>query len=58
MPTRTIRSNSPAALPQVIPGARLVVLDGAAHGLYRSEAQRYATEIINFAAALPTTARC
>jgi non-heme chloroperoxidase len=41
---------------QLIPGAQLVVLEGAGHGLYRSEAQRYATEIINFTATLPTTA--
>ena len=36
---------------QLIPGARLVVLQGAGHGLYRSEAQRYSTEIINFTTA-------
>lgn len=42
---------------QLMPGARLVVLKGAGHGLYRSEAQRYATEIINFTATLPTAAR-
>jgi non-heme chloroperoxidase len=42
---------------QLIPGARLVLLEGAGHGLYRSEAQRYTTEIINFAATLPTMAR-
>ena len=42
---------------QLIPGARLVVLEGAGHGLYRSEAHRYSTEIINFAATLPATAR-
>jgi non-heme chloroperoxidase len=54
--------NNPLALTgrraaQLIPGARLVVLEGAGHGLYRSEAQRYATEIINFTATLPTMAR-
>jgi pimeloyl-ACP methyl ester carboxylesterase len=54
--------NNPLALTgrraaQLIPGARLVVLEGAGHGLYRSEAQRYATEIINFTANLPTMAR-
>lgn len=38
---------------QLIRGARLVVIEGAGHGLYRSEAHRYATEIINFTAALP-----
>jgi hypothetical protein len=32
------------------------VLEGAGHGLYQSEAQRYATEIINFTATLPATA--
>jgi non-heme chloroperoxidase len=42
---------------RLIPGARLVVLEGAGHGLYRSEARRYATEIINFTAALPAMAR-
>jgi non-heme chloroperoxidase len=42
---------------RLIPGARLVVLQGAGHGLYRSEAQRYATEIINFTATLPAIAR-
>lgn len=41
---------------QLMPDARLVVLEGAGHGLYRSEAQRYATEIINFAATLPEMA--
>jgi non-heme chloroperoxidase len=42
---------------RLIPGARLVVLEGAGHGLFRSEAQRYATEIINFTATLPAIAR-
>jgi non-heme chloroperoxidase len=41
---------------QLIPDARLIVLEGAGHGLYQSEAQRYATEIINFTAALPAIA--
>jgi len=42
---------------QLIPGARLVVLEGAGHGLYQSEARRYATEILSFAATLPAVAR-
>jgi pimeloyl-ACP methyl ester carboxylesterase len=39
-----------------MPDARFVVLEAAGHGLFRSEAQRYATEIINFTAALPAIA--
>jgi hypothetical protein len=38
-----------------MPQARLVILAGAGHGLYRSEARRYTTEIISFARALPAT---
>ena len=34
---------------ELIPGAALVVLHGAGHGLYRSEAARYTAEIVNFA---------
>ncbi len=41
---------------QLIPDARLIVLAGAGHGLFRSEAQRYATEILNFVATLPAMA--
>jgi non-heme chloroperoxidase len=41
----------------LIPHARLVVLVGAGHGLYRSEARRYTTEIISFVRALPAFAR-
>jgi pimeloyl-ACP methyl ester carboxylesterase len=37
----------------LMPQARLVILAGAGHGLYRSEARRHATEIISFARALP-----
>ena len=37
----------------LMPQARLVILAGAGHGLYRSEARRFTTEIINFARALP-----
>jgi pimeloyl-ACP methyl ester carboxylesterase len=37
----------------LIPDARLVILAGAGHGLYRSEARRYTTEILSFARALP-----
>jgi non-heme chloroperoxidase len=33
----------------LIPNARLVILAGAGHGLYRSEARRFTTEIISFA---------
>ena len=36
----------------LMPQARLVILAGAGHGLYRSEARRYTTEIISFAHAL------
>jgi non-heme chloroperoxidase len=36
----------------LMPQARLVVLAGAGHGLYRSEARRFTTEIISFAHAL------
>ena len=39
----------------LMPQARLVILAGAGHGLYRSEARRYTTEIISFARALPAT---
>jgi non-heme chloroperoxidase len=35
---------------RLIPGARLTVLKGAGHGLYRSEAERYSAEIIDFTA--------
>ena len=35
----------------LMPQAKLVVLAGAGHGLYRSEARRYTTEIISFARA-------
>jgi pimeloyl-ACP methyl ester carboxylesterase len=37
---------------ELIPGATLVVLDGAGHGLYRSEARRYTSEIVRFARTL------
>jgi non-heme chloroperoxidase len=33
----------------LIPGARLVALEGAGHGLYASEAARYNSELISFA---------
>ena len=35
----------------LMPQAKLVILAGAGHGLYRSEARRYTTEIISFARA-------
>ena len=35
----------------LMPRAKLVILAGAGHGLYRSEARRYTTEIISFARA-------
>jgi pimeloyl-ACP methyl ester carboxylesterase len=35
----------------LMPQARLVILAGAGHGLYRSEARRFTTEIISFARA-------
>jgi non-heme chloroperoxidase len=38
---------------KLIPGAVLVILDGAGHGLYRSEAARYTAEIVNFARTVP-----
>jgi pimeloyl-ACP methyl ester carboxylesterase len=37
----------------LIPGAALVILGGAGHGLYRSEAARYTAEIVNFARTVP-----
>jgi pimeloyl-ACP methyl ester carboxylesterase len=41
----------------LIRDSRLVILTGAGHGLYQSEARQYTTEIINFARALPATLR-
>jgi len=38
---------------ELIPGAALVILGGAGHGLYRSEAKRYTAEIVNFARTVP-----
>jgi pimeloyl-ACP methyl ester carboxylesterase len=38
---------------ELIPGAALVVLGGAGHGLYRSEAVRYTAEIVTFARTVP-----
>jgi pimeloyl-ACP methyl ester carboxylesterase len=38
---------------ELIPGAALVVLGGAGHGLYRSEAARYTAEIVTFARTIP-----
>jgi non-heme chloroperoxidase len=38
---------------ELIPRATLVILDGAGHGLYRSKAGRYTTEIVSFARTLP-----
>ena len=42
----------------LIPHARLVILAGAGHGLYRSEAHRYTNEIISFERALPARLPC
>jgi non-heme chloroperoxidase len=44
------RSGEPTAA--LVPGSRLVVFDGAGHGLYASEASRYNAEIVRFASAL------
>jgi pimeloyl-ACP methyl ester carboxylesterase len=38
---------------ELIPDATLVILGGAGHGLYRSEAERYTAEIVSFARTLP-----
>jgi non-heme chloroperoxidase len=38
---------------ELIPDAKLVILNGAGHGLYRSEARRYTAEMVNFAHSLP-----
>jgi hypothetical protein len=38
---------------ELIPDATLVILGGAGHGLYRSEAERYTSEIVTFARTLP-----
>ena len=38
---------------ELIPDAALVILAGAGHGLYRSEAARYTAEIVNFARTVP-----
>jgi hypothetical protein len=47
-----------AQVPGRDPDARLVVLQGADHGLYRSEAPRYTAEIINFTATLQAEIAC
>jgi non-heme chloroperoxidase len=46
------RAGQPTAA--LVPGSRLVVFDGAGHGLYTSEAPGYNAEIIRFATALVT----
>ena len=62
MPTLVIQGdadkNNPLELTgrraaELIPDATLVILAGAGHGLYRSEAARYTAEIVNFACTVP-----
>jgi non-heme chloroperoxidase len=41
------RTGQPTAA--LVPGSRLLVFDGAGHGLYTSEASDYNAEIVRFA---------